>query len=159
VREKNYRDDPFIANEWEVLESFLCRAYLFTIFGYSAPTSDIDAVSLLKDTWQRNPLKEVAQIDLINTAPSKTLEESWNEFFVRDHYGIHTEFRTTRLARFPRRTCDAFAAATLLCEPWAESRPLPEFQALEELQRWAQPLVDEEVAYRENGSPFSCTKG
>ena len=106
-----------------------------------------------------SPAKEVAQVNLINTAPSETLEESWNEFFVHDHYGIHTQFRTARLARFPRRTCDAFAGATLLSEPWAESNPLPEFQALEELQKWAQPLIDEEVAYRENGSPLGCTKG
>lgn len=159
VREKNYRDDPFISNEWDVLESFLQRAYLFTIFGYSAPTSDIDAVGLLKNAWQHNPTKALAQIDLINTGSPETLEQSWNEFFVRDHYGIHTEIHTTRLARFPRRTCDAFAAANLLCEPWAESNRLPEFQDLKAFQSWVQPLVDEEVAYREKGSPFSCIKG
>jgi len=155
VREKNYRSDPFISNEWDVLESFLGRAYLFTIFGYSAPISDVDAVRLLKETWQSNRLKEVAQIDLINTTPPERLEKSWDEFFVRDHYGIHTEFRTTRLARFPRRTCDAFAAASLLCEPWAESRRLPKFERLEELQRWAQPLIDEEVEYRETGAALT----
>jgi hypothetical protein len=159
VREKNYRDDPFISNEWDVLESFLDQAYLFTIFGYSAPTSDVDAVSLLKNAWQSNPLKDVAQIDLINTTAPETLERSWNEFFVRDHYGIHTDFRTTRLARFPRRTCEAFAAANLLCEPWAESKPLPKLQDLQKFQTWVRPLVDEEVAYREKGSPFSCIKG
>ena len=76
--------DPFISNEWKELEWFLERAYLFTIFGYSAPKSDLEAIDLLKGCWGRNPLKDVAQISITNTAEREELEASWNKFFVEE---------------------------------------------------------------------------
>ena len=40
----------------------LKNAYIFTIFGYSAQKSDIDAVNLLKQNWNE---KELEQFEII----------------------------------------------------------------------------------------------
>ena len=60
----------------------------------------------------------------------------------------------TWMFRHPRKTCEAFAAATLQNSP-LHNQPVPEFKTLEELQRWFTPLVSEEEAFRDKGSPFA----
>lgn len=42
------------------------EACFFTIFGYSAPVSDIDARNLILEVWSDNPSQELAQIELID---------------------------------------------------------------------------------------------
>ncbi len=153
VAEKNYADDPFICNEWEDLSSALESAYLLTIFGYSAPATDAAAKSLMRKIWDSNQTRELAQIEIVNTAPEEDLKNAWEPFFVRDHYHITDHLEKTWMFRFPRRSCDSFAAATLLNAPWA-SRPLPDFQSLADLEAWVQPLIREEVALRAAGTPF-----
>lgn len=49
IRNKNYESDLFIANEWSLLKDFLKRAYMLTIFGYGAPSTDAAAVHLMSD--------------------------------------------------------------------------------------------------------------
>ena len=68
IREKGYRDSPFIANEWRELEFYLESAYLLTVFGYSAPRTDVEAREILRKVWDRNATKELAQVKIINTA-------------------------------------------------------------------------------------------
>lgn len=47
IKQKDYTSDPFIRSEWKGLQSALRHAYVFTIFGYSAPESDVEAIALL----------------------------------------------------------------------------------------------------------------
>jgi hypothetical protein len=47
------------------------------------------------------------------------------------------------LFNHPRRSCEAFANATLLCDPW-KSNPFPKFKHFLELQEWINPLLIEE---------------
>jgi len=54
----------------------------------------------------------------------------------------------------PRRSCDAFASATLMCDPWNDN-PYPRFETLEELQEWVMPLIKEEELYDSKKEPFS----
>ena len=51
VEHKDYTSDPFINREWQVMRHFLGECFMFTIFGYSAPVTDIEAVALLKHAW------------------------------------------------------------------------------------------------------------
>jgi hypothetical protein len=43
----------------------------------------------------------------------------------------------------PRRTCDAFAGATMQQRPWKDN-PMPQFQTLKQMQEWISPLLEEE---------------
>ena len=148
VGEKDYASDEFIAAEWERLKWHMQRAYYVTVFGYSAPKTDAEARKMLLDEWQANPVQELAEIDIVDILRSTdrpALEANWKEFFVRSHYGLFDSFQKSQLFYHPRRSCDAFAMATLQCRPWAENT-YPEGLSLAELQEWLQPLIEEEAA-------------
>ena len=153
IADKDYTSDPFISAEWREFHLFLEHAYLLTVFGYSAPTEDAAAREAMLETWKKNPTREFAEVEIIDVRDRSELEVAWEPFFVRSHFGISPEFRQTQAFKFPRRSCDAFAAASLMLAPWHE-RPLPDTEDLAELHGWIQPLLDEEEAY-ERGAPFT----
>ena len=152
VRHKDYNSDPYIKGEWANLRHFLQHAYYVTIFGYSAPDTDVEARGLMLEVWKKNPTRELAEIDIVDIKPKKQLERAWKDFFVRQHYGVLSDIFRTTLFRHPRRSCDAFAMATLQNEPWEEN-PVPRFNKLTELQDWIAPLIAEENAGQFSGLP------
>ena len=152
VKQKNYSADPFINNQWEILRSFLKHAYLVTIFGYSAPATDIEARSLMLSAWKDNPTIELAQFNIVDIKNREELKHSWEDFFVRQHYGISDNLLNTYIFRHPRRTCEAFAMATLQQEPWRENR-FPFIDDLHLLHLWIAPLLQEEEAGMLTGNP------
>ncbi|ABD69054.1 conserved hypothetical protein [Rhodoferax ferrireducens T118] len=155
VKHKDYTSDPFIRSEWEQLQWALERAYLVTIFGYSAPATDVEARSLLLNKWMENPTRELAEIDIVDIRPREAIKSSWADFFVRQHYGIFPDVRRTISFHHPRRSCEAFAMATLQQDPWTEN-DLPPVQRLEDLHAWLRPLLEEEASGMFSGRP--CTK-
>lgn len=153
VGKKDYASDEFIAAEWDRLKRHIQRAYYITVFGYSAPKTDAEARKLLLDKWQANPVQELAEIDIVDILRSTdrpALEANWKEFFVRSHYGLFDSFQKSQLFYHPRRSCDAFAMATLQMRPWSENT-FPDNVSLVELQEWVQPLIDEEKAGKFSG--------
>ena len=152
VKHKDYTSDPFIRSEWEQLQWALERAYLVTIFGYSAPVTDVEARSLLLKKWMENPTRELAEIDIVDIRPREDIESSWAEFFVRQHYGIFPDVRRTVSFHHPRRSCEAFAMATLQQDPWTEN-DLPPVRHLDDLHAWLRPLLEEEASGTFSGKP------
>jgi hypothetical protein len=155
VGQKDYSADAFIKGEWDTLRDYMRRAYFVTVFGYSAPKTDAEARKLLLDEWQANPVQELAQINIIDILAindRKALTQNWDEFFVRDHYGLYGSIESTRLFNHPRRTCDAFAMATLMLKPWHDNA-YPQTNSLDELQKWLMPLIEEEKTGQFSGEP------
>jgi GDP-mannose 4,6 dehydratase len=151
---KDYSGDGFIKNEWDRLRHALSFGYYLTIFGYSAPKSDVEARKLMLDDWKKNPILEFAEVDIVDIKPRQQLEQTWEEFFVRAHYGIQDDILKSYLFRHPRRSCDAFAAATLMLKPWHDN-PFPRFDSLGKLQEWVKPLIEEEERHYRDGTVFS----
>jgi hypothetical protein len=154
VKHKDYNSDVFIKNEWEVLRHYLNHAYFLTIFGYSAPMTDVEARSLLLGVWKGNQTHELAQVNIVDTRPRDELEDSWSDFFVNQHYGIQDNIFNSYLMWHPRRSCEALAAATLMLNPW-RNNPVPQFETIQELHEWVSPLIQEEDAYSSKGESFS----
>ena len=154
VKHKNYNDDLFIKTEWDVLRHKLSRAYFLTIFGYSAPTTDVEARSLMLEVWKENSTRELAEVEVIDIRPRKDLENTWQDFFFSHHYMTAKNVFRSYLFTHPRRSCDAFAAATLMCEPWHDN-PFPQFKTLRSLQDWIGPLISEEERYKKENKAFS----
>jgi len=154
VKHKDYTRDPFIKAQWESLKWYLKRGYYLTIYGYSAPKTDIEARKLMLEVWEANSYHELTQVDVIDVKPRKEVIESWEEFFYSQHFSVINDIWDSYLFRHPRRSCDAFARATLMNDPWEENL-LPKFSYLEELQSWVQPLIEEEEAYETNHATFS----
>jgi hypothetical protein len=154
IQDKNYSSDPFIENEWEELRDHLQRAYILTIFGYSAPASDVEAKALMREAWVANQTRELAQISIVDIRHRVDLQATWAPFFVRNHYGINDKLNGLLLGH-PRRSCDAFAMATLQQRPCKENR-LPRFEKLSDLQTWVMPLVAAEERLETSGTPLDC---
>lgn len=152
VKHKNYQSDSFISNEWEELKFILNKAYLVTVFGYSAPETDVEAKQLLLDSWVNNKTRDLAEIELINIESKEHLYENWKDFLVREHYSVCKDFFRSLLLVHPRRSCDAFAMATLQQQPWDENR-FPKFDHLIQLHNWIEPLLQEEKNEHFSGKP------
>lgn len=51
VEKKGYKDGGFLEGQWLQTSKALSRAMIFTIFGYRAPDTDVEAKALLKQAW------------------------------------------------------------------------------------------------------------
>lgn len=153
IKQKNYSSDPLIGDQWQLLRNKLKIAYFLTIFGYSAPLSDVDAINLMLRIWKDNLSLELAQIDIIDKKPKDELKNTWSKFIVRQHFGICNDFFDSYQARYPRRSCDALAAATLMLNPWKRNK-FPKFETIAELHKWIEPLLEDEIRYEKFNEPF-----
>ena len=66
IKKKDYSSDEAIAKSWEKLCNALERAYMVTIFGYSAPKSDAEAVAMLKQAWGAVDDRNLEEIELVD---------------------------------------------------------------------------------------------
>ena len=128
-----------------MLESYLQNAFILTIFGYAAPASDEDAVSVMKSAWWKNRDRRIEQIELINIAPREQLKESWGAFFTRDHYEVGTDFYQSWCARHPRRSCEAIWDQNMEIHIRQDSA-IPRNADFIELAQWFRPLFEAERA-------------
>jgi len=51
VRHKNYANDKAIASQWELLKHGFRNAFMITIFGYSGPKTDQEAIAAMREAW------------------------------------------------------------------------------------------------------------
>jgi len=152
IENKNYNSDPFIQAQWRMCEWAFERAYMVTVYGYIAPKTDVEARSLLLNAWTKNTTKTLSEFDIIDIASRDEVQKSWDEFIVRDHGSITQSFEHNYLTKHPRRTCEAFAFATLQQDPWREDA-FPKSSNLEDLENWITPLIAEESTNRLEGKP------
>jgi hypothetical protein len=152
VKHKNYTSDPFIHSEWAQLQVAMEHAYLVTIFGYSAPVTDVEARSLLHKKWMENPTREFAEIDIVDIRQKAEVRRSWANFLGSQNYGIFPDVRRTISFHYPRRSCEAFSMASLQQDPWAENN-FPPVQRLDDLHLWLHPLLEEESREMFSGKP------
>lgn len=153
IKKKDYNSDAFIKSEWELLNHYLDNSFIFSIFGYSAPTTDIEARELMRKAWNKNKRKEMNEIDIIDIKPRDDVEENWSGFIYKSHDGIFDNIRDTHSFRYARRSCESWGDAIFQCDPWSENN-LPKFKSLVELQNWVKPLIEEEIDFRENDIPI-----
>jgi len=155
VGQKDYSADAFIKGEWDALRDYINRAYFLTVFGYSAPVTDAEAKSLMHSVWQDNPTLELAEIDLIDIRVNhdrEGLEQTWDDFTFSHHFACYDNIYNSYLFNHPRRSCDAFAMATLMCAPWHDNA-YPQTNSIDELQEWIMPLIEEEQTGQLSGKP------
>lgn len=153
IRKKNYNMDPFIYSEWTALNHYLDNSFIFSIFGYGAPASDIEAREIMLHAWRKNKRNELNEIDIIDIKPRNEVEENWSDFIFKSHGGIYTSIRETQPFRYARRSCESWGDAIMQGIPWSENN-LPEYKCLDDLQNWVKPLINEEIVFREKDVPI-----
>ncbi|MDE3152800.1 MAG: hypothetical protein KGL93_11190 [Gemmatimonadota bacterium] len=158
VTQKDYRADPFLGSQWDALDEYLEHAFMLTIFGYSAPASDAAARELLQRAWSRNATRDLAQIELVDVRGRSDVVANWQDFIVREHFGVTDRFEHTWAFRQPRASCDALAGAILMNNPWQDAplltRGLDAETKLGTLRSAVASLIAEERELETSGRPF-----
>lgn len=108
IAEKNYESDEFISAHWHHLGTRLKDAFMISVFGYGAPTSDASAVALMKGAWGAVGQRSMEQTEIIDTRDEDTLQATWDPFIHSHHYEVHDNFYNSWIANHPRRTGEAF---------------------------------------------------
>jgi hypothetical protein len=152
VEHKDYTSDAFITREWRAMRHFLGECFMFTIFGYSAPVTDVEAVAVLKDAWGDVSDRAMEQTEIIGRPGSDVdeLREKWDPFIHSHHYDILDDFFRSWMAGHPRRTGEAYASQFWDAQFITEN-PVPRgVGTLDELIAWFAPLLDVERAKRDD---------
>lgn len=110
VEQKKYTDDRFIATQWDKARAFISQAGIITIFGYSAPTTDKEAMAIFTEAWKGDdPDKPIERLEIIDVRDENEVRSQWSSFAFRDHYEVRRSFYESLMARYPRRSCEALA--------------------------------------------------
>ena len=139
VSEKDYSADPFIKGEWELLQYGLRNAFLLTIFGYSAPTSDVKAMELFIRSWGSPEYRQFEEIEIIDIKNSDELHETWKGLIHSYHWSGKSSFYDSMLIKHPRRSVEAYFQLLLMARPRQENRP-PITDSWEEIRSWYKEL-------------------
>jgi hypothetical protein len=146
VEKKNYQDGSLIEREWAAIREYLQHAFILTVFGYSAPKSDVEAIALLKEGWGEVADRNMEQTEIIGRPGSDedALRDTWRPFIHTHHYEVNTSFYDSWLGNHPRRSGEAY-----LNQYWEakfiDNNPVPsEARDLRELTDWFEPLFEAE---------------
>lgn len=148
VARKNYQDDAFTAREWKVAQQYFHDCFMLTVFGYSAPKTDVEAVGLLKEAWGDVEKRQFEQTEIISRPGSDhdAQRQIWDPFIHTHHYDIFDSFFDSWMANHPRRTGEAYWSQYLEAQ-FISDNPVPQGKSkLAELVAWFKPLLDVEEA-------------
>lgn len=146
VQNKNYEDGDFIQREWEAIRFFLKGCFMLTIFGYSAPKTDLEAIKLLQMGWGDAEAREMEQTEIINRPGSdhEALRNTWDKFIHTHHYDIFDSFYDSFIANHPRRSGEAYWNQYYEAK-FISNNTVPDgITKLEELVKWFKPLLEVE---------------
>jgi hypothetical protein len=146
VGEKNYHLDEFIYRQWVTMADLLKYAFMVSIFGYGAPTSDASAIALLKEAWGNVDDRNMEEFEVIDIRSEDDLRETWSPFIHTHHYRVENTFYNSWIANHPRRTGEAYLNQFLKAQ-FIEDNPLPKNANFEELWSWYDRLQEVEDAH------------
>jgi hypothetical protein len=148
VTEKNYTDSSFISRQWKRLTRALEHCKRVTIFGYGAPDTDVEAISLMKDSWGKKHDRNMEQFEVIDIRPEDEVTADWDRFIHSHHYDYWKSYFSSILAKYPRRTGERFMTQFLPMTPgeaFQEPNPVPQdVDTLKDLQDWHSDLIEAE---------------
>lgn len=149
IKRKDYNTDCFIKSSWNAVKGCLEAAYMLTIFGYGAPSSDVEAINLLSEGWGNKYQRNMEQIELVDVLDEDILRERWDKFIHTHHYRTHNNFYSSMIAKCSRRSADAFFNAAYDCIAWDEY-PIPQDAPWDELDEWLKPYIEVENKSRKS---------
>ncbi|MBX8571918.1 hypothetical protein K5D36_19795 [Pseudomonas cichorii] len=144
VAKKNYSADPYIKDNWKAVENNLKRAYLVTVFGYSAPKTDVEAIELLKGAWGSVDDRNLEDFEFIDICDEEVLIPSWEGFVHTHHYRAHKDFFASSLAKHPRRTTVELFDRTMNCNFTDALRKFTPCMSWDDIELLIDELVEEE---------------
>ncbi len=155
VSQKDYTKDEFINLEWDRIKGWLHEESTkrVTIFGYGAPDTDIEAVSLMNTAWGTSDKRDMEQFEIIDKSTENQVVNRWKNFIHTHHYDYSDNYFNSSLANNPRRTFESYHQhiyAMTPAESFSASNPVPsDLKTLTELWDWHKPLIDAENKWKE----------
>ena len=146
IKKKDYAKDLFIADEWKHLKWGFENAFMITIFGYSGPKTDHEAIGAMKEAWGDKNNREMEQTAFITTQSEDEVSENWEPFIHTHHYEVAADFYDSWIANHPRRTGEAYLNQYLEAK-FVENNPIPRSLDFPELWVWYGQFKDAEVKY------------
>lgn len=143
IRRKDYSSDPHILATWQAASAMVAEAFTVTMFGYGAPSSDEDAVTLLREAWLSRSTRTLEHIEIIDVAEESELTRRWREFSPTLHLNVRRSFHESRLSRWPRRSCESLLSPMTEGVP-CEDFPLPCADDLGALRAYCQGIASHE---------------
>lgn len=135
VGNKDYATDPAIAAHWDLFRFELNKAFMVTVFGYSGPKTDAEAIGAMGAAWGDLSERSMEQFAFINFQTDDEIAEAWQRFIHTHHYEVHRDFHQSWIARHPRRTGEAYIAQYIEAK-FIDNNPAPPEIDIDELQRW-----------------------
>ena len=151
VRQKNYSDDSYIKNQWDCIRYYLSQAYIVTFFGYSAPSTDVEAIKLLREAWGKSESRKMEEIEIIDIKDEVELENTWKPFVYSHHRRIHSSFYDSLAAQSPRRSTEDLYAC-LMDVQWLDypNRLYPGM-TWDQIKQHFAPILEEEQTSCDGG--------
>lgn len=143
ISRKNYAANDFIAAEWHTFKEILKHTFMVTIFGYSGPKSDQEALSAMGGAWGPAKDREMEQTCFITIQNEDEVLANFDKFVHTHHYEINSNFYDSWIARHPRRTGEAWWNQYLECK-FLPDNPVPKNATFPELWGWLQPFKEPE---------------
>jgi hypothetical protein len=145
VRHKNYAEDLAIAVQWDLLQHEMRQAFMFTIFGYSGPKTDQEAIDAMSAAWGSPSDRMLEQTDFITLQPREEVRQAWKRFIHTHHYDVTDNYGDSWLANHPRRSGEAYLAQFIDAR-FVEENPAPATISMDELWAWFDQLLPAEQA-------------
>lgn len=154
IGKKDYSSDPMIEKQWNVLKIGLKRAFMVTVFGYSGPKTDEEAIKIMNTAWGDPASRTLEQTVFITRDASNEdrLLKSFKGFVFSSHYSVYDNYFSSWIANHPRRTGEAWENQNLQ-GGFIDNNPAPHAKTLNELWAWYEMFKDpEEKAYARQAS-------
>ena len=145
VEKKGYSSNPYLSQSWEEARRFFKEALMITIFGYSAPDSDRDAVDILMNAWFERSDRTMEHVEVIDVAPTEDLQARWSKFTPTHHLHSVREYRESFVGKWPRRSTERLYLTMSEGIPF-EKFPLDDTDDLVELQEQVRKIAEWESA-------------
>ena len=143
VKKKNYAEDIFIREQWKRLKWGFENAFMITIFGYSAPKTDQEAIAAMTAAWGDKYKRSMEQTSFITIKSDDEVCQAWDEFIHTHHYEVQNDFFESWIANHPRRTGEAWINQYLDAQ-FIDNNPIPKDLNFQDLWGWYQQFKEPE---------------
>ncbi|MEO9276272.1 MAG: hypothetical protein ABI340_00620, partial [Nitrososphaera sp.] len=135
IKKKNYTENTFISNQWKILKKGFQNAFMITIFGYSGPKTDVEAISAMQEAWGHQDDRRLEQTTFITTQSEESVHKNWQSFIHSHHYEVNHDFYDSWIANHPRRTGEAYWNQYREAK-FIDHNPIPRNLDFQELWKW-----------------------
>lgn len=114
-----------------------------TVYGYSAPVTDVEAVELMKSAYSVSQTKDIAPFTIINLSENEQEQrKKWFDFYTDRMIMYCNKLEESILWKYPRVSLETIFDSILQQSPRKDGKPFKKFSSLEELQGFVQTISE-----------------